>query len=230
MVEFSTSELTVEAAYKLLIGCIVPRPIAWISTLSAKGKTNLAPFSAFTFVSSKPPMIAVSIGQRSSGLKDTARNIVRDKEFVVNIADLPLIEAVHRSAFEFPEEVSEIEALKLATLPSKDVRPPRLEAAPISLECRLHDVIEFGENRAQLVIGEVLRFHIRDVLCKDGKIDSAKLNPIARLGGPNYAKLGDMITFGPAGTMRQEENGPGGRPSEVPVHPEENLPTWRPLT
>ena len=229
MVEFATSELTAEAAYKILIGCIVPRPIAWISTLSAKGHANLAPFSAFTFVSSKPPMIAVSFGQRSSGAKDTAKNIARDKEFVVNIADFPLIEAVHRSAFEFPEDVSEIEVLKLATLPSKDVRPPRLADAPISLECRLHDVIEFGENRAQLVVGEVLRFHIRDVLCKDGKIDSAKLNPIARLGGPNYAKLGEMITFGPSGTMTPVENASDDVISEVPVHPEENFPTWRQL-
>ena len=227
MVEYATSELTVEAAYRLLIGCIVPRPIAWISTLSAKGHVNLAPFSAFTFVSSKPPMIAVSIGQRSSGLKDTAKNIAREKEFVVNIADLPLIEAVHRSAFEFPEAVSEIDVLNLATVPSKDVRTPRLAAAPISLECRLDDVIEFGENRAQLVVGEVLRFHIRDVLCKDGKIDSAKLNPIARLGGPNYAKLGDTITFGPAGAAAPAAIGSGGKPSDGPVHPEENLPTRR---
>lgn len=197
--EYASSDLTAEAAYKLLIGCVVPRPIAWISTLSAKGHANLAPFSAFTFVSSKPPMIAVSIGRRRDELKDTAKNIMRDKEFVVNIADLALIEAVHRSSFEFPEDEGEIEALNLVTVPSRDIRPPRLEAAPVNLECRLHDVIEFGDQRAQLVVGEVLRFHIREALCTNGKINSAQLNPIARLGGPNYAKLGDTITFGPTG-------------------------------
>lgn len=91
-------------------------------------------------------------------------------------------------------------------------------------------MIEFGENRAQLVVGEVLRFHIRDVLCKDGKIDSAKLNPIVRLGGPNYAKLGELITFGPSGTVATVENGSGGGTSEAPIHPEEYFPTWRQLT
>jgi flavin reductase (DIM6/NTAB) family NADH-FMN oxidoreductase RutF len=213
-VEYAASELSVEAAYKLLIGCVVPRPIAWISTLSEKGRVNLAPFSAFTFISSKPPMIAVSIGPRRSGWKDTAKNIMRDKEFVVNIADLPLIEAVHRSSFAFPEEASEVEALNLATVPSRKVRPPRLEAAPVGLECRLHDAIEFGEDRVQLIVGEVLHFNIRATLCKDGKIDSAKLNPIARLGGPNYAKLGDMIIFGPAGTMPPSANEPGSPSDE----------------
>jgi flavin reductase (DIM6/NTAB) family NADH-FMN oxidoreductase RutF len=208
MVEFASSDLTAEAAYKLLIGCIVPRPIAWISTMSAKGHVNLAPFSGFTFLSNKPPMIAVSIGPRNTGRKDTAKNIMRDKEFVVNIADLPLVEAVHRSSFEFPEETSEVEALSLATVPCRDVRPPRLEAAPIGLECRLHDVIEFGDERAQLIVGEVLRFHIRTTLCKNGKIDSAKLNPIARLGGPNYAALGNMIAVGPGGTMGPAVKGP----------------------
>ena len=197
--EVATADLTFEAAYRLLVGCVVPRPIAWISTLSEIGKANLAPFSCFTFVSSRPPLVAASIGPRQGRLKDTPRNIMRDKEFVVNIADMALIEPLHRSSFEFPEDVSEIEQLGLATAPSRDVRPPRLIDAPINLECRLHDIIEFGELRTQLVVGEVLRFHIRDALCKDGKVDSFALDPIARLGGPHYAALGKKVTFGPGG-------------------------------
>ena len=126
---------------------------------------------------------------------------MRDKEFVVNIANLPLIEALHRSSFEFPENESEIEALGLQTIPSRDVRPPRLADAPIALECRLHQIIEFGERRQQLVVGEVLRFQVRDDLCIDGKIDSYALNPVARLGGPSYATLGEKLTFGPVGTL-----------------------------
>lgn len=197
--EVATADLTFEAAYRLLVGCVVPRPIAWITTLSETGKVNLAPFSCFTFVSSRPPMVAASIGPREGELKDTPRNIMRDKEFVVNIADMPLIEPLHRSSFDFPAHVSEVETLGLATAPSSDVRPPRLADAPISLECRLHQIVEFGELRTQLVVGEVVRFHIRDTLCTNGKIDSFALNPIARLGGPNYAALGRKVTMGPGG-------------------------------
>jgi flavin reductase (DIM6/NTAB) family NADH-FMN oxidoreductase RutF len=198
-VEVATADLTFEAAYRLLVGCVVPRPIAWISTLSEHGRPNLAPFSCFTFVSSRPPMVAASIGPREGDLKDTPRNIIRDKEFVVNIADMALIEPLHLSSFEYPADVSEIEKLGLATAPSRDVRPPRLADAPINLECRLHNIVEFGELRTQLVVGEVIRFHIRDALCKDGKIDSFALNPVARLGGPNYAALGRKVTMGPGG-------------------------------
>jgi flavin reductase (DIM6/NTAB) family NADH-FMN oxidoreductase RutF len=202
-VEFAVGDLTSEAGYKLLIGSVVPRPIAWISTLSAIGHSNLAPFSAFTFLSHDPPMVGIGIARRKNDdtLKDTAKNIMRDKEFVVNIANVPLIEALHRSSFEFPEDQSEIEALGLRTMPSRDVRPPRLADAPIALECRLHQIIEFGERRQQLVVGEVLRFQVRDDLCHDGKIDSYALNPVARLGGPSYATLGEKLSFGPAGRL-----------------------------
>jgi flavin reductase (DIM6/NTAB) family NADH-FMN oxidoreductase RutF len=198
-VDLATADLTFEAAYRLLVGCVVPRPIAWISTLSEHGQANLAPFSCFTFVSSRPPMVAASIGPREGALKDTPRNIMRDKEFVVNIADMPLIEPLHLSSFEYPADVSEIEKLGLATAPSVDVRPPRLVDAPINLECRLHKIVEFGDLHTQLVVGEVVRFHIRDALCKDGKIDSFALNPVARLGGPHYAALGRKVTMGPGG-------------------------------
>jgi flavin reductase (DIM6/NTAB) family NADH-FMN oxidoreductase RutF len=199
--EFISSELTEDAAYKLLIGSVVPRAIAWITSLSATGQVNAAPFSGFTFVSSKPPMIAVSIGRRQGALKDTAANILREREFVVNIADLALIEALHRSSFEFSADISEVEQLKLRVLPSHEIKTPRLGDAPVNMECRLHDVIEFGDLRTQLFVGEVRRFHVRDGICRDGKIDSVKLNPIARLGGPNYAKLGEIITLGTGGSL-----------------------------
>ena len=214
--EFASADLTYEAAYKLLIGCVVPRPIAWVSTLSAQGRGNLAPFSSFSFVSSKPPTLLFSIGRRKrdGAAKDTARNIMRDKEFVVNVADLSLIEALHRSSFEFGDEESEIEALGLATLASRMVRPPRLALAPIALECVLYDARIVGEDQTQLVIGEVKHFHVRDDLCRDGKIDSFALNPIARLGGPHYATLGERITFGADGNIvgsgeeKRAESGP----------------------
>ena len=200
-VEFCASDLSQEAAYKLLIGSVVPRPIAWISTLSRFGKVNLAPFSAFTFLSSKPPMIGVSIGRRDGKLKDTATNILRDREFVVNVADMALIKSLHRSSFPYDEHESEAEQLGLVTAASREIRPPRIVDAPINLECTLHQALEFGDDQAQLFVGEVRWFYVRDPLCVNGKIDSFALDPIARLGGPHYAGLGGKITFGLRGAL-----------------------------
>ncbi len=202
--EFETSDLSAEAAYKLLIGSVVPRPIAWITTLSAGGHTNLAPFSAFTCVSSKPPMIAVSIGRRDGELKDTAKNILREREFVVNMADMALIKPLHRSSYAYDEADSEVKEIGLAVAVSRKVRTPRLVDAPISTECSLHSVIEFGDDRTQLIVGRVDCFHVRDALCQSGKIDSYALNPIARLGGPHYAALGTKVTFGLRGSLVPE--------------------------
>jgi flavin reductase (DIM6/NTAB) family NADH-FMN oxidoreductase RutF len=188
--------LSADETYKLLTGVVVPRPVAWVTTLSANG-VNLAPFSTFTFVSPKPPMLAFSVGQRDGIYKDTARNILAVEEYVVHIADGALIEAVHASAIEYPPEVSEIEMLGLATVPSLHVKPPRVAAAPIAMECRLRQCLEFGDTRSRLIVGEVLAFHFRDGLLKNGKIDTKSLDPLARLAGPNYATLGEIVTMQP---------------------------------
>ena len=195
--EISPSDLDAEAAYKLLVGMVVPRPIAWVTTLSATGIVNLAPFSAFTFVSPKPPMLAISVGRKGAVYKDTAQNILASEEFVIHIADRPLIEAVHLSAVEHPPEISEVEKLGLATAASHKVGPPRLTAPPIAMECRLRQCLEFGETRSRLLVGEVLLIHIRDGLVQNGKIDTRRLDPICRLGGPNYAALGEIVTMTP---------------------------------
>jgi flavin reductase (DIM6/NTAB) family NADH-FMN oxidoreductase RutF len=188
--------LSADETYKLLTGVVVPRPIAWVTTLSANG-VNLAPFSTFTFVSPKPPMLAFSVGQRDGIYKDTARNILSLEEYVVHIADGALIEAVHGSAIEYPPEVSEIEMLGLATVPSLHVQPPRVAAAPIAMECRLRQCLEFGDTRSRLIVGEVLAFHFRDGLLQNGKINTKVLDPLARLAGPNYATLGEVVTMQP---------------------------------
>lgn len=190
-------ELGAEESYKLLTGMVVPRPIAWITTLSAAGSVNLAPFSAFTFVSPKPPMLAVSIGHKAGIYKDTALNIMRTEEFVVHIADLPLTHPVHGSAVEYPPDVSETQVLGLETVPSVNVAPPRVAAAPIAMECRFRHCMEFGETRSRLIVGEVLMFHVREGLVRNGKIDTRELNPICRLAGPTYATLGEIITLAP---------------------------------
>jgi flavin reductase (DIM6/NTAB) family NADH-FMN oxidoreductase RutF len=189
------STLDAERTYRLLTGIVVPRPVAWVSTLSVGGVVNLAPFSAFTFVSPKPPMLAISIGRKAGAYKDTARNILQSEEYVVHIADNALMSAVHESSIEFPPDVSEVEQLKLATLPSEQVAPPRIAAAPVAMECRFRQCLEFGETRSRLIVGEVLLFHIRDGLFDNGKIDTEALDPIARIAGPRYAHLGEIVTM-----------------------------------
>src|SRR5215469_15376396 len=109
--------LDAELAYRLITGIVVPRPIAWVTSLSSKGVLNLAPFSAFTFVSQKPPMLAISVGRKAGVYKDTAHNILQSEEYVIHIADMPLMNAVHESSVEHPPEVSEVELLGLQTLP-----------------------------------------------------------------------------------------------------------------
>ena len=188
-----------EATYKLITGIIVPRPIAWVTTLSPGGAVNLAPFSAFTFVSNKPPMVGINVGRKAGRLKDTGVNIHAGGEFVVNIADETLIEPVHLSAIEYAPEVSEADLLGLALKASQAVRVPSLAAAPISLECRLHSATAYGETGSEFMVGEVLVFHIRDGLCVNGKIDTAQLRPLCRIGGPNYAKLGEILSMQPIG-------------------------------
>ncbi|MEP9348824.1 flavin reductase family protein [Xanthobacter sp. KR7-225] len=188
-------EFAAEEAYKLLTGIVVPRPIAWITTLSATGSVNLAPFSAFTFVSPKPPMLAVSIGHKAGVYKDTAVNILRTEEYVVHIADQPLIGAVHSSAVEHPPHVSEADLLGLQTLPSEKVAPPRLAVAPVAMECRFRHCMEFGETKSRLIVGEVVMIHLREGLARNGKIDTRALNPICRIAGPNYATLGEIVTL-----------------------------------
>lgn len=195
--DIDPATLDAEQTYKLMTGIVVPRPIAWVATLNAQGRVNLAPFSCFTFVSSKPPMIGINVGRRAGKVKDTAANVHARGEFVVHIADGTLIEHVHASAVEHPPEVSEADLLGLVTVPSRRIATPRLATAPIALECRLHCAIAFGDTGSEFIVGEVLAMRLRDGLCRDGKIDTRQLNPICRLGGPNYAMLGEIVSMTP---------------------------------
>ncbi|SOE86819.1 NADH-FMN oxidoreductase RutF, flavin reductase (DIM6/NTAB) family [Burkholderia sp. YR290] len=190
-----SSVLDADKAYRLMSGIVVPRPIAWVTSLSASGVVNLAPFSAFTFVSLKPPMLAISIGHKAGVYKDTAQNILRNEEFVIHIADSALMTAVHESSAEYPPEVSEVEQLGLDTMPSELIKVPRLVVAPIAMECRFRHCLEFGESRTRLIVGEVLMFHVRDGLVQNDKIETAALDPIARIAGPRYGRLGEIVTL-----------------------------------
>jgi len=180
-----------------MTGVVVPRPIAWITSQGDSGVINAAPFSCYTIVAHKPPLIGVNIGSRAGVRKDTARNIQERKEFVVNIADENLLLPMHESAAEYEPDVSEVELLGLEAVASDLISVSRLAQAPVSLECKLHSVTPYGETGAEFYVGEVVAIHVRDDVIDDGKIDSAKLRPVCRLAGPNYASLGDIITLKP---------------------------------
>jgi len=192
-VTVAASGLDTQKAYKLIIGCVVPRPIAWITTLSAAGRVNAAPFSSYNYVSHSPPMVAVNIGLRAGKLKDTARNILETREFVVNVATESARQAMHDCSADFPPEASEPEALGIALLPSQFVKPPRIAVSPVHMECRLDQAVRLGTGNNTLYIGEVIAFHLSPDVFDGEKVDSAALRPLARLGGPYYTTLGQII-------------------------------------
>ncbi|MEY2684830.1 MAG: hypothetical protein RJA09_1974, partial [Pseudomonadota bacterium] len=140
--------LDTETAYRLLVGCVVPRPVAWITSVGVDGVVNAAPFSSYNYVATSPPMLAVNIATRpgSGQVKDTARNIAATREFVVNVATLQDMEQMHRTAQEFGPEVSEPEALGIPLLPSRHVAVPRIATAPVQMECRLDQIISLGRG------------------------------------------------------------------------------------
>lgn len=191
--KISADSLNGATAYRLLTGVVVPRPIAWVATLSAAGLVNLAPFSCFTFVSADPPMVGFNAGLRGGIRKDTARNIHERGEYVVHVVDENLVDPMHMSAEDYPSDVSEAEALGLATEPSDAVAVPRLSGAPIALECVFDRAVSFGRSGSEFLVGEVKLFHVRDGLCTNGKIDTQLLRPVGRLAGPVYGTLGDII-------------------------------------
>lgn len=199
-------ELTLEHAntpevYKLLIGCIVPRPIAWITSQSPQGLVNLAPFSFFNAVASNPPTISVSFAyntQNQDGRKDTLFNIQQTGEFVVNAATEPHESSVNDSAVNYPRECGEPHELGIETLPSRLVAPPRLALSPVALECRLERQIPVGEGpgSATLVLARVLHSFIRDDLVNERMhVDVRNLAPIGRLAGHDYCYVHDIFTL-----------------------------------
>jgi flavin reductase (DIM6/NTAB) family NADH-FMN oxidoreductase RutF len=186
------SELDPQSSYKLLIGSVVPRPIAWTSTVSQEGVRNLAPFSFFTVASRQPPTLCISVGpppETDGGeraTKDTLSNIEETEEFVINIVSLALSNTMHESSKNHPPEADEFEKAGLTPAPCEVVSAPRVEEAGVSMECLLDRVIPLGSDH--LVIGRMVRFHVRDELYEDGRVNVEKLQPLGRLAG-NYTKV-----------------------------------------
>lgn len=196
MSDYSTinaSELDTATAYRLICGVVVPRPVAWITTLSRDGRVNAAPFSSYNYVAHSPPMVAVNIGTRLGDLKDTARNIRETGFFCINVATETVMESMHACAADYPSEVSEPEALGIALLPGVGTPVPRIAASPVHMECKLDQFLTLGRGLNTLYIGEVLTFHLSRSIYDGNHVDSVKMRPIARLGGPYYAALGEIF-------------------------------------
>ena len=192
-VTLKTEGMSTEEAYRLIVGCVTPRPVAWITTQDESGRVNAAPFSSYNYVAHSPPMLAVNIGSRKGELKDTACNIVETREFVVNVATEATLELMHASGADYPPEIGEPETLGIELAPSTVVRPPRIPATPIQMECRLEHVLPLGRGLNTLYIGEVVAFHLSEAIFNGRHIDAVAMRPIARLGGPYYAGLGEIF-------------------------------------
>lgn len=192
--EIDPKQLNPSQAYDLMISIIVPRPIAFISTLNPEGLPNAAPFSFFSGVSTDPPLVAISIARRGSEKKGTLRNIEATGEFVVNMVDEDLTEGMNRAAGNYPPNTNKFEVAGLTAKPCVKVKPPRIGEAPISLECRLVQVMPLPESKDALIIGRVVYIHMKDALWINGSVDPARLRAIGRLGQSNYCRIRD--TFG----------------------------------
>jgi flavin reductase (DIM6/NTAB) family NADH-FMN oxidoreductase RutF len=196
-IDFST--LPVRDAYALMTTSIMPRPVAWVSTVSAGGRTNLAPFSFFQGVTANPPtLLFIPVNHRDGRKKDTIRNIEETREFVVNVVPFALAGQMNETAALLPSDESEFEKFGSAQAPCTRVRPPRVAASPISFECALHQVVPVGEGSlaAHVVLGRILHAHVSDeVLGPDGMPDPAKLDLVGRLGGELYARTTERFAI-----------------------------------
>lgn len=179
--------------------CITPRPIGWVSTLSADGVGNVAPFSFFNGIAQDPPQLMLSIngGGPFSSTKDTLQNIEDTQEFCVNIATYELRDAMFRTAAPEHPDVNEAEVAELEMVPCELIKPPRIKHSPIAMECRLTQTIELlSDDPAQkntAILGHVIGMYIDDGVLVDGKVDIQKVNPISRLGYKDYATLGEIF-------------------------------------
>ncbi len=186
-VTLDQSDLPGQGAYHLLNALVSPRPIAWVSTVGPDGVPNVAPHSYFTVLSYQPPILGfVSIGE-----KDTIRNIRAAGEYAINIVGYDLREQMNRTSGDFPPEEDEFAWAKLTTVPCDLIRAPRVGEAPASMELRLLAIHQFGNGF--LIAGEVLRWHIRSDIMRDGRVDPALLRPIGRHAGNGYSVAGDFF-------------------------------------
>jgi flavin reductase (DIM6/NTAB) family NADH-FMN oxidoreductase RutF len=200
--DVTPSQLAHREFYNILISAVAPRPIAWVSSLSASGQPNLAPFSFFNAVCANPPLLAFAPAMRSpkkSGTaagapagdpKDTLRNIRETGEFVINVVTYELAGAMNLTSGDYDASINEFEVAKVASAPSKLVRPRRVAESPVSFECKLHRILDFnpGPEGGSLVIGEIVSIHVDERHLKEGRLDRNSLDLIGRMGGLQYTR------------------------------------------
>lgn len=200
--QFDPNVIDSTAMYKLLIGSVVPRPIAWVSSVDADGVRNLAPFSYFMAITHDPPTVAFSSGPRGAdvgggvrGKKDTLHNVEVTREFVVNVVDDALAEAMNVTSGDYAADVDEFTKAGLEAASSVKVRAPRVAAAPVSMECRLAQIIPVGNLPHHLIVGEIVHMHVRDDVYDPatGRLDMHRLKPVGRLAGHLYAHVHDIF-------------------------------------
>ena len=198
MIQFDMRQQNTRARYNLTAGIVVPRPIALITSVNENGLVNAAPFSAFNFMGTDPPIVAFSPGLYSVNPtipKDTRRNVLSTSEFVVNMVNEDLIEAMTIAGASFPPEVSEIEAMGVSLVPSVDVRPPRIAESPAHLECKVVRDLDLGLNK--IIFGEIIRIHIREDLIDLERLHIRydKLNFVGRTagGGGVFSRTKDLL-------------------------------------
>ncbi|MFS0674660.1 flavin reductase family protein [Ornithinibacillus sp. 179-J 7C1 HS] len=199
MLSFHPENQTERENYKLLVGSIIPRPIAFVTTQAADGTLNGAPFSYFNIVSSNPPLVSLAIQRRNGIMKDTARNISETREFVIHIVDEQNVNSVNRTAATLPANESEITLASLTPVPSKEISVPGVQEAKVRFECMLEQMISLegtdGEPGSELIIGRIITYHIDEDIYEDGKINPEKLAAVSRLAGSNYAKVGEIFSI-----------------------------------
>jgi len=185
--------------FRTLLSCVLPRPIAFVSTVSKNGVPNLAPFSFFNGVGSNPPAVIFSPCTKADGTsKDTLINLRAVGEFVVNVVPFSIKEAMNEASYAYPPEVNEFEKAGFTPLPSRFVRPPRVAESPVHMECKLVQIVPVGDGplSANICIGHVLCFHIaKEMVLADGTADVGKIDLVGRLGGEDYSTIRDRFTL-----------------------------------
>ena len=188
--ELNISETEQKEITSFFYRILIPRPIAWVSTRSKNGIDNLAPFSFYGGVTANPPIVSLGIGRRAGKHKDTSQNLLDTGECVIHLTSVELSEKMVKTSAELPPEKDEFEIAGLEKAESTDVKPPRLKDAKVAMEGTLYKHIEVGNGPGDMILVEIVRIHIDDdILDERGRPDSSKLDPLARLGGRQYASL-----------------------------------------
>ena len=191
-------EITSLENYKLLIGSVIPRPIAFVTSISEEGIVNGAPFSYFNVVNSNPPLVSISINREGGELKDTAKNILSKKEFVVHLVNSDNVRAINETSARLPYNTSEIEKANLTLVDSTNVLVPGIKESKVKFECSLVERFEIKDGDivvSDLVIGRVIGYHFDEDIIDNYRTDPVKLDPISRLAGSNYSMLGEIFSL-----------------------------------